>query len=97
MNKLNSEIRGQANIVFGGKVGSSLSKLTIEEPNIVIRIGELELVQTIGIVEENRKYKNGFQVNMVFSNIESIKAVRKWLDLAEEKLQNQLEGKKWNE
>lgn len=97
MNKLNSEIRGQANIVFGGKIGGAITKFKTDEPNIILRIGELSKEKSIGDTTEDNDYEKDFQVNMIFNNIESIKIVKKWLDMAEEKLQNQLEGKKWNE
>ena len=95
MDKLVSEIQGNANIIFGGKIGSVLTKLKTEEPNIVLRVGELKEEETIGLVDKNREYKDGYQVHMIFNKVESIDAVMKWLELAKEKLQNQLDGKEW--
>ena len=95
MEKLESGIEGYANIIFGGKIGSTLAKLNIDEPNVILQVGELKEYQTIGVTEKNREYKDGYRVNMIFNKIESIDAVMKWLELAKEKLQNQLDGKEW--
>ena len=93
MDKLESGIQGQANIIFGGKIGSTLTKLNTDEFNVVLRVGELKEVQTIGLAEKDREYEDGYQVHMIFNKVESIDAVMKWLELAKEKLQNQIEGK----
>ena len=95
MDKLESGIEGYANIIFGGKIGSRLAKLNTDEPNIVLQVGELKEMQTIGSAEKDREYKDDFQVHMIFNKVESIDAVMKWLELAKEKLQNQLDGKEW--
>ena len=95
MEKLESGIEGYANIIHGGKIGSTLAKLNIDEPNVILQVGELKEEETIGLVDKNREYKDGYRVNMIFNKIESIDAVMKWLELAKEKLQNQLDGKEW--
>lgn len=95
MKNLESGIVGNANIIYGGKIGGTISRIKSDEPNVVVRIAELQDKQVIGEVEENRIYKTDFQVNMVFDKIESIDAVMNWLERAKEKLNNQLEGKEW--
>ena len=97
VDKLKSQIEGKANIIFGGKIGGAITKFKTDEPNIILRIGELSKEKSIGEPTKDNDYEKDFQVNMIFNNIESIKIVKKWLDIAEEKLQNQLEGKKWDE
>lgn len=71
------------------------AEIQSDEPNVVVRIAELQDKQVIGEVEENRIYKTDYQVNMVFDKIESIDAVMNWLERAKEKLNNQLEGREW--
>ena len=92
-NQLKSEIQGNANIIYGGKIGGAISRLERDEPNVIIRIGELQEINIIGQIEKDRKYKDGYQVNMVFNNLESIDAVMNWLEVARENLRNQLEWK----
>ena len=52
MDELVSGIQGEANIIFGGKIGSVLTKLKTEEPNIILRVGELKEEETIGSAEK---------------------------------------------
>ena len=94
-NQLKSEIQGSANIIFGGKIGGAIGRLERDEPNVAIRIGELQEINIIGQIEKDRKYKDGCQVNMIFDKLESIDAVMNWFEKAREKLKNQLEGGTW--
>ena len=95
MKNLESQIKGQAEIIFGGKIGACISKVNIDKPNVAVRIGELKEVLEIGVFTKKSDYKDGFQVNMVFDSVRSIEVVQEWLEHAKEKLNNQLEGKEW--
>jgi len=95
MKNLESQIKGQSEIIFGGKIGACISKANIDKPNVAVRIGELKEVLEIGVFTKKSEYKDGFQVNMVFDSVRSIEVVQEWLEHAKEKLNNQLEGKEW--
>lgn len=95
MKEIKSGINGEAEIIFGGKIGACISKINIDKPNVVVRIGELKEVLQIGVFTKKSEYKEGFQVNMVFDKIESIEIVQEWLENAKKRLNNQLEGKEW--
>ena len=95
MQEIKSGIRGNAEIIFGGKIGGCTTSVKIDKPNVAIRIGELKAVLPIGVPTKKFNYEKDFQVNLVFDKIESIETFQKWLDNAKVKLQNQLEGKDW--
>lgn len=90
---LESRIDGEADIIFGGKIGACTNSLNIEEPNRVLRIGELN--ENLGVGTWNNSinesnFKEGFQVNLVFTNSDSIDVVIDWLKETKKELNDKL-------
>ena len=94
MQEIKSGIRGEAEIIFGGKIGCCTTSVKVNKPNVAIRIGELKESLPIGQITKEEDYKEGFQVNLVFDNIKSIETVQEWLEHAKMRLREQLEGDK---
>lgn len=90
---LESRIQGEADIIFGGKIGSITTELKdIVTHNIVLRIGELKEKHEVGEFN-NSEFADDFQVNMIFTNPNSIDAVIGWLEVAKEELNNKINNK----
>ena len=90
---LESRIDGEADVIFGGKIGACTNSLKIEQPNRVLRIGELNENLGIGTWNNNineSSFKEGFQVNLVFTNPDSIDVVIDWLKETKKELNDKL-------
>lgn len=84
--KKTSYITGEAVVVFGGAIGIGLA-YNPEEKKVGILFSELKEQLNVGDkVEEEETYEE--QVQFVFDNLESIKMVRRALDLAERTLKD---------
>ena len=87
--KIESEICGKAVAVFGGKIGGGIQVGTINETNIIgasLDFYELKNNYEIGeTVDENIKDLES-QISLIFTDVKSIDAVKKWLDKTREVL-----------
>ena len=91
MSKVESGVFGEAEVIFGGKVGASLGKADdVNVPHIVVMFEELNKNMEIGIDTSKEDCHKTPQVFMLFDNIESIEVVQKILELGKQELINKL-------
>lgn len=90
---LESRIEGEADIIFGGKIGSKFASIQdVNEPHIVLRLGEVQEKSEVG-VPTKFNFINDCQVNMIFTNPKSIDVVIGYLEKAKKELNEESEDK----
>lgn len=93
--KLESGIFGNADVIFGGKIGATIGELKEEDFYVVLCLYELSKKYELGVIPTNEDFDREPEATLMFKDVKSIEIVQEWLEEAKQTLLQNTNGEKY--